>query len=234
MVRVAKTNGIPSAVLAGRIPRFKTVNTVFLASIVRKWYQLAYNSYVLRSDLGKPPNMKNGGDPPVRGLPDREKNTWKQLKPSTYRVKKSLQKTGKYTEYLQRINTPAAEHVLEAIQTMNYRKGEGTNIRTGRLLASFFPPRVVGGKLLAGPDQLIKINGLNIDIDFKISYAKRITEGLGLDRPVFVNGNDLEWLQKAIQIGLIEARKEYDRLSARYGPYGQEKRNDNRSRSRRN
>ena len=231
MVRVVSNNGIPKVVLAGRIPKYRSVNTVFLSETIREWYRLAYRSYIMRSDLGRPPNMSGDGNPPVIGRPDDDKKTWKQLKPSTYRTKKSLQKTGAYTKHLEKINTVAANYVLGLIQTMNYRSGDGTNIRTGRLLAAFFPPRMSGGRLVAGPDQSITISGLHVNIEFKIPYAKRITLGYGLPRPIFVDGNDEDWMQKATLVGIREARKEYDRLVARHGEYAGGS-NDNRTRPR--
>lgn len=224
MFRLATTNGIPRLVLAGRIPRWKSVNEVFLTTVIQGWYRRAWRSYLMRSELGGEPNMDPKGEP-VIGEEDDYERSWHQLKPDTYRIKASLQADGTYTEYLSRVKSAGAKAALKRIEQMNYEKGQGTNIRTGRLLAAFAPPYKSGKKLIAGPDQSIKIDGNNsISMDVKnIDYADEILYGTKFKRALYDNGVENEWLQEAIQDGLKAAKVEYDRLASRFGPFLEKK-----------
>lgn len=221
MITVPVTSGIPNTALNGRNPKYVGVNTVFLSECIREWYRQAYRSYLMRSVI-KPGQKK--------GEPDDDGNQWKKLARKTIKIKKGMQKDGTYKEYLQGIKTPTAEKILALIEQIDYGKGDGINIRTGRLLATFGVPRIQNGRLLAGPDQVIKVKGRFVEIDFNIPYAKRITEGHGLDRPVFINGNEQQWMQKAVLKALALARIEFDRLEARYGQYSGGIRSANRPR----
>jgi hypothetical protein len=213
---VQNTNGIPPLVLKGRIPKYKSVNTVYLTSYIQNWFREAWRSYLMRSDLGDEPNMKKGGTP-VIGQPDDDGYTWKQLQPRTYKIKAKLQANDSYKEYISGIQTRAAQAVLGVITNMSYAEGDGTNIRTGRTLASFAPPAKSGNKLLKGPDQKIIINDNQVEVDSTVDYADEVLYGHNYGRALYDEDVDSNWAQRAIIKALKDARIEYDRLVKRMG-----------------
>lgn len=217
MVRLPRTNGIPPLVLEGRIPSFKSVNTVFLNETIKHWYRLAWRSYLARSEMPDEPNMNPKGEPKYGGQ-DEDGLRWKQLRPRTIKIKAGLQREDKYTEYISKIRTPAARVVQNLLEQMDYGAGEGINIRTGRTLAAFAVPRVVGNKLVAGPDQVIKINDNQVTMEVRHGYAEEVTEGRQYGRALFEDDVDMTWFKKAMEEGLKAARVEYDRLVQRQGP----------------
>lgn len=214
-------NGIPRPILEGRNKRYLSVNTIFLSVTIQSWFKQAFRSYITRSKLTGPPNMgwQGKGDPDfTEGEPDENDRSWHQLKPYTYQIKNQVQEDGSYTEYLSRIKTPAARQVLNYISKIDYRE-TGTNIRTGRTLAAFYPPRrTESGKLLAGPDQDIKVQPLGFDVTFKIPEERKreVLFGDPHERPLFDDGVEEIWMREAIKEGLNAARSEYDRLKQRY------------------
>ena len=226
MVRIPNSAyGIPLDIVQGLRRGYETVNTVFLHTTIREWYRLCYRSYLMRSRI-ESSNLKGDGTPPKYGEEDEDGHRWVQLKPSTIRLKKSLKKRGKETEYLSKIRSPVADYIKENVLPMFDRSvGDGINIRTGRLLASVYPPQVQGQKLLAGKDQDIKIETLPnpaIEINSKVPWAPQIF--YHRSRPLFEDRYEDVWMEKAVAKGLAAAKIEYDRIEAR-------KKNDNLQRS---
>lgn len=227
MAKVENTYNIPKLILEGRIQGWESVNTIFLSTFIREWYKEAYRSYTMRSELLDTPARDK--DPPKYGQEDTDGKRWVQLKESTYRMKKSLKKRGKHTEYLSKVNTGAAKYVLEnVIEKLDY-KTDGINIRTGRLLTSYAPPPLVGNKLLAGPDQIIKVQPTSAEMDSKVPWARQIQ--FNRDRPLYDEGVEDEWTKRAIPKAMDAAKAEYDRLVQRNGGPPRIINHDNVSRS---
>jgi hypothetical protein len=213
--------GIPRLVLEGRLPRYQSVNSVYLGETIREWCRLAFNSYRARSILGKKPRMKGGK--PVIGEPDADGRRWHQLKARTYRIKTGAESPPEGDidyNYLDKINTRAAAYVLGMIEQIDFAQ-DGINIRTGRTLAGFHPPvRGPEKTILAGPDQIIDVQP--ISFTFRLAheeeYANEVLEGTKYKRALYDEGVDRLWFERAVAVGLRYARIEYDRLLNTIGP----------------
>jgi hypothetical protein len=212
MVRFETTLGIPKIVLEGRLPKYKSVHTIFTSYALFYFCKTAFESYLARSELGQKPDMS--GRTKKQGRQDKDGLSWHQLKPRTYRIKL---KPGALGGHLEKVNTKASEEVQKFMEDVDFGR-DGINIRTGRMLAAFYPPRFVGGKLTGGPDQEVAVNGLSVTLNFPgIYYADEILYGRQWHRALFANDIDERWMKEACERAIPYAKAEYDRLVRRYG-----------------
>jgi hypothetical protein len=218
---------IPIAVMEGRYQPYYSVPQVFLNELMRNYLLLVSESYKARSFLGGEPNMNPPSTySPHRGQEDDYGNSWEQLKPKTYRMKQKLKKGGGLqSTLLNRLkdygDNPAAKSVLDRYVIRGSYNGDNINIRTGELLASFYPPIVVDGTIVPGPDQWFQVSGIGsgmptIEFQSLLSEKEATCEKFG--RPIIPSQEQhYEWVRESIEPALEAAEREFDNLLFKYG-----------------
>lgn len=220
-LRVRIEGRIPRRIMENHYPLYESVPKVFLAAIVQKYLEQIYESYADRSELGAEPNM-DPKETPIMGKEDELGNSWVQLKPKTYRTKQKSFKSGATKEYLRnRINDYAgdqAERVLRRfVETIAPISGDNINIRTGELIAAFYPPPLINGELVPGPNQIIRQGG-GTDFFFKTTLEEKEETVAQFDRPIIPDEDTkLYWLEQSIDLAINEAETEFQRLMMQYG-----------------
>lgn len=220
-LRVRIEGRIPRRIMENHYPLYESVPKVFLAALVQKYLEQIYDSYTARSVLSDIPNMDPKGEP-VISEEDEDGNTWTQLRPKTYRTKQKQFESGSSQDYLrERLNeysgNQAAEVLSRFVDTVQPISGDNINIRTGELLAAFFPPPLIDGELVPGPNQICKhTGGTNFSFRTTLEEKEDTVEKFG--RPIIPDQYTKElWLERSIELAINEAETEFQRLMMEYG-----------------
>ncbi len=211
---------IPKPVFYGKYPLYESVAKVFKNVLLQTYLQQVYDSYLTRSQLSGEPNMKEDWESdPTMGEADDDNNQWIQLAPKTYRTKTKAHKEGKLQKYLQERladygNNPAAKHVLERIVKTGGYEQDRINIRTGELLASFFPPHIEGDEIRPHHHQNVSVTLTSLEFSTTLGDKEETCAKFG--REIIPEGMERDWIERAIPPALDAAEIEYDRLLMRY------------------
>lgn len=219
-LRVRIEGRIPRRIMENHYPLYESVPKVFLAALVQKYLEQIYDSYTARSVLSDSPNMDPKGEP-VMSEEDEDGHTWTQLRPKTYRTKqKSVDKSRSYLrERMSEYAAPevAAKVLARFVDPVSPISGDNINIRTGELLAAFFPPPLVDGELIPGPNQICKHTG-GTKFTFKTRLEEKEDTVEQYGRPIIPDQYTKElWLERAIELAINEAETEFQRLMMEYG-----------------
>ena len=156
---------------------------------------------------------KGDSEGPKQGRPDNYGDFWDQLKPKTYRSKAKGNKGGAYAEYLETKTSRAAKAIVNRIRNANHLSGDHINIRTGRLLASYFPGPLVNGRIVRTEDQNMEFKGVSIHFDNNnIPYADLAVDQYG--RPI-ISSNEEQWISESFEVATEAATSEYQRIKSR-------------------
>lgn len=208
---------VPGYILKGKSQKYLSVHTIFLNTFIQEYLRRVYESYDERSHLDQEPNMKWGtkadSEGPKQGRPDNYGDFWDQLRPKTYRSKAKGNKAGAYAEYLETKTSRAAKSIVNRIRNANHLSGDHINIRTGRMLASFFPGPLVNNQIVKTEDQNIVLEGINIHFDNNnIDYADTAMDQF--NRPI-ISDNEPTWIEESFEIATNAAANEYQRIKSR-------------------
>lgn len=212
MVKIQiQTTIIPASVLKGQIPSFLAVHNEFINRTMQFYLKKIYDSYYERSHLDDEPDMRTDkqGYNPISGREDDLGDSWIQLRPKTYRLKRKLNNKEPLTTYLESRTSFAAKETLKRMANIDYDSGDGINIRTGALLASFFPGPVVDGKLTTREDQKISKDESKISFETLVDYFDEIQKS---PRPILTDENQVAWINEAIAYGMQRAEVVYIQL----------------------
>lgn len=218
-LRVRIEGRIPRRIMENHYPLYESVPKVFLAALVQKYLEQIYDSYTARSVLSDSPNMNPKGEP-VMSEEDKDGNTWTQLRPKTYRTKQSS--VNESRDYLrQRMDeyagNQASEVLARFVDPVSPISGDNINIRTGELLAAFFPPPLIDGELVPGPNQICKHTG-GTKFSFRTTLEEKEDTVEQFGRPIIPDPYTKElWLERSIELAINEAESEFQRLMMEYG-----------------
>lgn len=165
-----KSSPIPSEVLKGQIPYFLPVHNLFINLSIQGLMKRIYNSYYQRSHLDTNPSMDWKKYRPKMGRADDQGKKWVQLSPRTYAIKKMMAQDDVLKDYLTSQRSRAAESTLKRLVNISFADGDGINIRTGRLLAAYFPPPVSGGRIYATADQVFTKDEENVAVEILVKH----------------------------------------------------------------
>lgn len=218
-LRVRIEGRIPRRIMENHYPLYESVPKVFLAALVQKYLEQIYDSYTARSVLSDDPNMNPKGEP-VMSEEDKDGHTWTQLRPKTYRTKQSS--VNESRDYLrQRMDeyagNQASEVLARFVDPVSPISGDNINIRTGELLAAFFPPPLIDGELVPGPNQICKHTG-GTAFSFRTTLEEKEDTVEQFGRPIIPDPYTKElWLERSIELAINEAETEFQRLMMEYG-----------------
>lgn len=217
---IVDTKGmIPLSILTGRAGKFwRPVRRVLLVTFLTGLLQRIYDSYLERSHLDDTPDMKSfeQGYSPKRGREDDLGNSWVQLRPQTYRIKKDIIDGGYQREYIDRrlasrskTNRTRAEAVSKILDNTDF-DSDGINIRTGELLESYHPP-IIGDNQQSyfGKGQEIVIKGLHISFKSIVTHAEDVNNSI---RPITKPAWETIWMQEANDEAIAAAYNKYQEL----------------------
>jgi len=220
---------IPPSILKGFIPRYRSVHVTFMNTVIIEFMTRIYNSYLERSHLDDVPDMRRDeeGYSPKYGRTDDKGNSWEQLRPNTYRIKKQIVEEGSHRDYIRkRANTQnkglreRIEKLAEILDNTNF-EADGINIRTGRLLAAHHPPRLGGNnQIYPGRDQNFVVTNSSIHFETTVEYADEVDKL----RELVPEDSAQEWMMESIAIALNRAEETYLRLKTRYDAYNEKRR----------
>ena len=225
--------GIPAKVLNGKVPKYRSVSTIYRARMAQQVMLRINRSFWARAKRGS----------------DDLGNTWLPLSPKTHAYKplSPIEKntydiSGKENRGLL---TPAQDRLWRGIFARTYKrliaKGEGdkeakkkaaekawsilkargartyiglgritdTNIRTGVLVAATKPGTVANNRYYPPKNQVVTINPRSIKVRFNIPYIKKVDAV----RPVVPDNID-KWVQEAHEVAIIEAKQTYERIKS--------------------
>lgn len=217
---------IPASVLNGYIDYFLPVHNEFINRTLQFYLKSIYESYWERSHLDQPPNMTpDPGWKPHRGRDDEHGDNWIQLRPSTYEIKARIDPDEQRT-YLRERTSQAAVQTLRRLNTINFqdKNGDGINIRSGRLLASFYPGNIDGnGNYLARADQKVtKKRGM---IGFETNVKEHYETVQQSRRKILTPEKGVRWMNDAVRSALPFAEKVFIDLRNRPdNPFNKRKR----------
>lgn len=187
---------------------------------MQEYLRIVYESYQERSHLDDEPNMKWGTkadkEGPKIGRPDDWGNSWEQLRPKTYRLKKKGNQGGKYAEYLEGKKFKAAKEIAARIRNSGGEMGSGDfiNIRTGQLLASYAPGPIINNVLQVNTFQNVEFKGTGIHFDNNnVPHADKANNQY--NRPIIPEDSEPQWIAQAFDVAMDAAEKEYLRIKNR-------------------
>jgi hypothetical protein len=230
-MRIPKLNrrGIPERILTGKSYKYRSVHTLYKATLTKELMRRVNISFWARAkrgsdDLGNKWKPLAPATHAYKPLSPMEKNTYEikgklvrgLLTPAQDKVWRIV-----YARTLKRLEKKgesnpekkAAERAWAVVKARGARTKIGlgritdTNIRTGALVASTKDGSVANNRYYPPKNQRVVISPRSIKISLSLPYAEEVDKV----RPI-IPDDISQWIVEAHEIAIIEAKNLYDRI----------------------